>query len=142
MIEKSLMTQDHVGKLREKQDLLHKLKTHDVHKYLRDLEYKPSLVDSFDEDERPWTIIGCCRQWLQSRLPSMNTAKDPKALLDQFASLQDQNWKQQQTIADLFLTSSQLNLESLVFVFRQFSLKLFLKEVEQAASCDYQNMFT
>jgi len=51
----------------------------------------------------------------------MNTAKDPKALLDQFASLQDQNWKQQQTIADLFLTSSQLNLESLVFVFRQFS---------------------
>ena len=32
-------------------------------------------------------------------MPSTNTAKDPKALLDQFASLQDQNKKQQQTIA-------------------------------------------
>ena len=99
MIEKHLITQDDVGTLRETQDFLHKLKTHDVYKYLHDLEYKPKQVDSFNEDERPWTVIGRCRQWLQSRLPGTNTAKDPKNILDQFSALQDKTKKQQQTIA-------------------------------------------
>lgn len=74
MIEKQLITQDAVGILRETQDILHKLKAHEVFRYLNDLEYKCTKVDSFDEDERAWTIIGRCRQWLQSRLPNTNTA--------------------------------------------------------------------
>jgi len=98
MIEHSLITSDTAGVARERQDILHKLKSHDVFKYLHDLENKPELVDSFDESLRPRSIVGRCRQWLQSRLPSTNTAKDPKSILDQFAALQDKSRKQQQTI--------------------------------------------